>query len=314
MNKQTAIIEVDGSRLRLAREAQNLTLKELALKLCLSKEHIAQLENNQSVIFFTVAHRIQVAKKVGTALGLNESDYLITQEINEISRSSDSVGIESVTSTPLPISIDLFTKANVKPTSTKKNIFVKPTFILSFIAIVTGITIFSNDLSTLDLQQLVVKPAPVKPQPLNNESIQTPPIENIVTELPVPLTPTTNVEPEIKKVVENNESNPCTYQVSGPEIYRTANPSKTGEMVYLFSRERQTVCVLDSQNKSFPLDLDAGQSRSIYGKAPFTVISSNLGKFDIYFQGWKVKMPSQEIKSIRLEATELAQTKLDTIE
>jgi transcriptional regulator with XRE-family HTH domain len=314
MNKQTAIIEVDGSRLRLAREAQNLTSKELALKLCLSKEHISQLENNQSVIFFTVAHRIQVAKKVGTALGLNESDYLITQEINEISRSSDSIGIESATSTPLPISIDLFTKANVKPTSTKKNIFVQPSFILSFIAIVTGITIFSNDLTTLDLKQFVEKPAPVKPQPLNNESIETPPVENIVTELPVPLIPATNVEPEIKKVVENNESIPCSYQGSGSEIYRTANPSKAGEMVYLFSRERQTVCVLDSQNKSFPLDLDAGQSRSIYGKAPFTVISSNLSKFDIYFQGWKVKMPRQETKSIRLEATELAQTKLDSIE
>jgi len=71
---------------------------------------------------------------------------------------------------------------------------------------------------------------------------------------------------------------------------------------------------MDSQNKSFPLDLEAGQSRSIYGQAPFTVISTNLSKFDIYFQGWKVKTPNQEIKSIRLEATELAQIKVDPIE
>jgi transcriptional regulator with XRE-family HTH domain len=314
MNKQTATIEVDGSKLRLAREAQNLTSKELALKVCLSKEHISQLENNQSVIFFTVAHKIQVAKKVGTALGLNESDYLITQEINEISSSTDSIASESVTPIPLPISIDLFTKANVKPTITKKNIFVQPTFILSLVAIVTGITIFSNDLSNLDFKQFVAKPAPLKPEPLSNESIETPPIENTVTELPTPLTPALDEEPQVKKVVVNNESIPCSYQGSGSEIYRTANPIKAGEMVYLLSRERQTVCVLDSQNKSFPLDLDAGQSRSIYGKAPFTVISSNLSKFDIYFQGWKVKMPSQETKSLRLEATELAQTKLDPIE
>ena len=77
-------------------------------------------------------------------------------------------------------------------------------------------------------------------------------------------------------------------------------------MVYVLSKEPQTVCVIDSQNKAVSLDLDIGQSQSVYGQAPFTVISSDLSKLDLYFQGWKVKTGSQETKAIRLEAAELA--------
>ena len=309
MKKNTATFEIDGSKLQLAREAQGLSKKQLALKVCLSKEHIAQLENNQSVIFFTVAHKIQVAKKVGIALGLKESDYLINQEIDEINNPTVSIPSESDRSIQLPISTDLFTKANVKPTIAKKNVFIQPALIFSSIAILTGVIVFSNDLTTIDLKQLVEKPTPA--QPLNNQTVEPPPIENTVAELS---TPAVIEEPEIKKVVVNNDPIPCTYQGQGPEIYYTFNPSKSGEMVYLLSREHQTVCVTDSQNKSFPLDLEAGQSRSVYGKAPFTLISANLSKFDIYFQGWKVKIPNQETKAIRLEATELAQTKVDSVE
>jgi transcriptional regulator with XRE-family HTH domain len=302
MNKKTATIEVDGSKLRLAREAQGLTPNELALKVCLSKEHIAQLENNQSVIFFTASHKIQVAKKVGATLGLNELDYLIIQEIEEISNSTVSISDQSITSPSLPISTDLFAKTTVKPTVAKKNLLIKPTIVFSSIAILAGVIIFSNDLTTNDLIKLVEKPTSTKI--LNNQAIEIPPVENTVAESPIPAL---KEEPELKKVVVNNEPIPCSYQGQDSEIYRTVNPSKSGEMVYLLSRERQTVCVIDSQNKSFPLDLDAGQSRSIYGQAPFTVISSNLSKFDIYFQGWKVKILNPETSTIRLEPTELVQ-------
>jgi len=309
MKKNITIFEVDGLKLQLTRESKGLSKKELALKVCLSKEHIAQLENNQSTIFFTASHKIQVAKKVGVALGLSESEYLINQEIDETSNSTDHINSETGTSIPLPIGNDLFTKANVNPTNAKKNVFIQPALIFSSIAILAGVILYSNDLTTINLKQLVEKP--LSPQPLNEPVVETPPVENTAAELP---SPAVNEEPELKKVVANSEPIPCSFQGQGPEIYRTYNPSKSGEMVFLLSRERQTICVTDSQNKSFPLDLEAGQSRSIYGVAPFTIISSNLNKFDIYFQGWKVKIPNQETKAIRLEATELAQTRVDSIE
>lgn len=305
MKNTTANFEVYGAKLQLAREAQGLSKKQLGLKVCLSKEHIAQLENNQSEIFFTAAHKIQVAKKVGSALGLNESEYLMYQE-DEISNSTVSIMKDPITSIPLPISTDLFTKANVKPMKGKKSLFIPATLILSSIGIIIGITALSNDLMSINLMQLIEKPTPT--QAVNNQVVEETPIESNSAELP---NPAITEEPEIKKLVANNESTTCAPQNQGtlqePEIYRTVNPSKSGEMVYLLSREHQTVCVMDSQNKSFPLDLDAGQSRSIYGKAPFTVFSTDLNKFDIYFQGWKVKIQNTGTKALRLEATELAQ-------
>jgi len=305
MKNTTANYEVDGAKLQLAREAQGFTKKQLGLQVCLSKEHIAQLENNQSEIFFTAAHKIQVAKKVGIALGLNESEYLINHE-DDISHSTVSNLNESASSIPLPISTDLFTKANVKPMKGKKSLFLPATLILSSIGIIIGIIAQSNDLVSTNLIHLIDKPTPT--QAVNNQVIEATPIESNIAELPnaAPIE-----EPEMKKLVVNNELIACAPQnlspPQEPEIYRTLNPSKSGEMVYLLSREHQTVCVMDSQNKSFPLDLDAGQSRSVYGKAPFTVFSSDLSKFDIYFQGWKVKIQNTGTKILRLEATELAQ-------
>ena len=75
--KESTPTEVDGGRLKIAREALGLSQKELATKLCLSHRHIAELEANQLAIFFTPAHKVQVAKKVGSALGLQKDDYLI---------------------------------------------------------------------------------------------------------------------------------------------------------------------------------------------------------------------------------------------
>ena len=72
-------------------------------------------------------------------------------------------------------------------------------------------------------------------------------------------------------------------------------------MVYVLSKEPQSVCVIDSQNKAVSMDLAAGDSKSFYGKAPFTVVSSDLSNLDLYFQGWKVKSDALSKRAIRLE-------------
>jgi transcriptional regulator with XRE-family HTH domain len=305
MNKPIVNVEIDGSRLKVERESQGMSLKDLALKVCLSHQHITQLENNQSVIFFTTAHKIQVAKKVGKALGLEETDYLIHQVPDQDNASSTSISDELQSSTPLPISNDLFAKANVKLTINQKKSYIKPTLVFSSLAICIGLVAFTTDFPSIQLVQsleTLLKPTPA-PAVIQQTEVE-PAMVSAMPELP---NSTTNQEAELKKVSLNNDPSACAYQSQGISVYRTSNPSKSAEMVYIQSKDRQTVCIIDNQNKSVPLDLDAGQSRSVYGQAPLTVISSNLSKLDIYFQGWKVKLPDTETTSIRLEPTELAQ-------
>ncbi len=67
---------IDGERLKEARIEKNLTEAELAKECILVAKHIIQLENGETSNFFSAHHKVQVAKKVGRYLGLEESEYL----------------------------------------------------------------------------------------------------------------------------------------------------------------------------------------------------------------------------------------------
>jgi transcriptional regulator with XRE-family HTH domain len=67
---------IDGDSLKKARTEKNLTEAELAKECILVAKHIVQLENSESSNFFSAHHKVQVAKKVGRYLGLQEHEYL----------------------------------------------------------------------------------------------------------------------------------------------------------------------------------------------------------------------------------------------
>ena len=67
---------IDGACLKKARIEKNLTEAELAKECVLVAKHIIQLENGETSNFFSAHHKVQVAKKVGRYLGLEESEYL----------------------------------------------------------------------------------------------------------------------------------------------------------------------------------------------------------------------------------------------
>ena len=67
---------INGDKLKQARLDKNLSEAELAKACILSSKHITQLENGETSNFFSAHHKVQVAKKVGRYLGLEESEYL----------------------------------------------------------------------------------------------------------------------------------------------------------------------------------------------------------------------------------------------
>jgi transcriptional regulator with XRE-family HTH domain len=68
------LINVD--KLKQARLDKNLSEAELAKECALVAKHIIQLENGETSNFFSAHHKVQVAKKVGRYLGLEEREYL----------------------------------------------------------------------------------------------------------------------------------------------------------------------------------------------------------------------------------------------
>ena len=67
---------INGDKLKQARLDKNLSEAELAKVCVLAPKHIIQLENGETSNFFSAHHKVQVAKKVGCYLGLEESEYL----------------------------------------------------------------------------------------------------------------------------------------------------------------------------------------------------------------------------------------------
>jgi transcriptional regulator with XRE-family HTH domain len=67
---------INGDKLKQVRLDKNLSEAELAKACILSPKHITQLENGETSNFFSAHHKVQVAKKVGRYLDLQEHEYL----------------------------------------------------------------------------------------------------------------------------------------------------------------------------------------------------------------------------------------------
>ncbi len=292
---QSILPEIDGGKLKQAREAQSLSQQDLATKVCLSHHHIAQLEGNQLAIFFSPAHKNQVAKKVGQALGLSEEDFLIYRNAKNGSDTSEAPSGKLMYPVILPKNENLFTNTGSQLTSPKSKFILIPALITTCIAFGLATQIYSEELLFPSLTQLMTFKSPMTQlQPTNPRN---PAVIEIAIETVAPVV----VESEPINPLSLVNEEPCAYQESDLLRYQTTNPRKKGEMVYILSKEHQTVCIIDNQNKVVSLDLEAGDSQSVYGQAPFTLVSSDLSKFDLYFQGWKVRSSTFTAKAIRLE-------------
>jgi ribosome-binding protein aMBF1 (putative translation factor) len=70
-----------GAVLRASREKQGLSHEDLAQIVCLRKWQIRELEEAETFLtFYTMAIKIQAAKRIGGSLGLSEDQFLSTNE------------------------------------------------------------------------------------------------------------------------------------------------------------------------------------------------------------------------------------------
>jgi len=91
----------------------------------------------------------------------------------------------------------------------------------------------------------------------------------------------------------------CKWTDQETELQASA-PRKRGEYVHVVALENATVCIKDGDQRVASLSLASGQARSIYGPPPFRVYSPNLSLVKLYFQGEYIKLPSEDIRQIKL--------------
>ena len=92
----------------------------------------------------------------------------------------------------------------------------------------------------------------------------------------------------------------CAWPSGAAPIFQPQQARKPGDMVYVVSEVSQVLCVADADGKSQSKRLEAGQTQSYYGRPPWQLMSSALQQTQVYFQGYKVRLPSQAQDRVEL--------------
>lgn len=93
----------------------------------------------------------------------------------------------------------------------------------------------------------------------------------------------------------------CVWKDSEIEL-QASSPKKAAEYVYMVASNDLFVCVMDGNERVAGVSMKKGESRSIYGPAPFKVQSADMAQLKVFFQGQPISVPSAEVRQFKLTA------------
>ena len=211
---------------------------------------------------------------------------------------------EVVTESIKPLQIELIEPVDEQPEAATSH--VKPYWLgLAFIVIAMLVFGFfqSNDApnSSLNTSQNIEP----KVTPAETEKIITPQVDAVAAPQAEPEKSNITAAAAPEKIeTPQFPSGTCQWAAQETELQASA-PRKRGEYVHVVALENATVCIKDGEQRVASLSLASGQARSIYGPPPFRVYSPNLALVKLYFQGEYIKLPSEDIKQIKLSPSAL---------
>jgi hypothetical protein len=210
---------------------------------------------------------------------------------------------EVITESIKPLQIELIEPAGAQPEAATSN--VKP-YWLGLAFIVIAMLVFGFFQTNDSANTLLNTATPVENKVKPPESEKMSPLQ--VDSAPAPPT-STQAAPE----KSNMSAAAATEKIETPQLLnmtckwsdqetelQASAPRKRGEYVHVVAIENATVCIKDGDQRVASLSLASGQARSIYGPPPFRVYSPNLSLVKLYFQGEYIKLPSEDIRQIKL--------------
>ena len=211
---------------------------------------------------------------------------------------------EVVTESTKPLQIELIEPVDEQPEAATSNL--KP-YLMGLAFIVAAILVFGffqiNEVPhpSLNTSQNIER----KVTPAGTEKIITPQFDAVATPQAEPEKSNKTAAATPEKIdAQQFPSGTCQWATQETELQASA-PRKRGEYVHVVALENATVCIKDGEQRVASLSLASGQARSIYGPPPFRVYSPNLSLVKLYFQGEYIKLPSEDIKQIKLSPSAL---------
>jgi len=331
--KNTPMPDILGSALKAAREARRYERSELAGLCCLSAKMISELEEGGMSSFYSYSLKINAAKRVGNLLNLSESDYLNYPRVPIVSAEGDEEGAlegeiknEASETTPAvkasPPVRDGLSAASVDPAITERlkwqelltekvggdlaesntrGGFLFPAKSIAFLSIgivIAGIVYGLNSKYDIAYQVASLLEREAKPP-------ETPPAEvaKVATDeakAEAPNVPTEAIQ-EIKPTEAVAAAGQCPLKQDGQLLsYQTPAPTKAGDTVNIKTLIKQTLCFIDGSGKQLVIALEANTAHAFKGVSPFTVLGQDLDNVEMFFQGWRVRLPNAGSKQVKL--------------
>ena len=289
-----------GLLLESLRIQAGMDLATMARRNMLSTLQVKQLEKGGSSGFYNEDIKFSTGQKLlkffGHELKL-ETETAVPETV------SAAPAAEVATESIKPMPIELIEPSDEQPEAATSN--VKPYWLgLAFIVIAMLVFGFfqTNDsantlLNTATPVENKVKPP--EPEKMSSQQVDAVPAPPTSTQA-VPEKSNMSAAAASEKIETPQLLNmTCKWTDQETELQASA-PRKRGEYVHVVALENATVCIKDGDQRVASLSLASGQARSIYGPPPFRVYSPNLSLVKLYFQGEYIKLPSEDIRQIKL--------------
>jgi hypothetical protein len=299
--KRSVYDTCDPQYLRGLRETAGMDVIVLARTACLSVAQVRQLESDDNdSLFYSDAIKRQAYKRLLMILGAEPPTVELPEELRDAGKVAeahlntlDQIVAMSHQPTINRTTSDLVGSGIAKLSQHKQALG-------ALLLLVVAVVLF-----VLNDSRSAGEAAPVSDSASTPTSVLPAPVVAPVASAPVSA-PTAVVAVSTAAPVAAvaasaaDKATACAYSNDVLPQLTSLYAPKEGRYVYLVSAANTDVCVVDANKQATALQLKAGESRSVYGAAPWQVSGSNLQKVQIYFQGGRVSLPDSTTNRIKL--------------
>ncbi len=298
---------VDGVRLKQLREAAGWDAKVLAIRVSLSKEQVEQIENGGHDLFYNVSIKRACARKLALALRADPHS-VVTPLASDLSPTPHMSGPTVVPTWQAP-ELDGMRPERWNGPLTAMWVCAG----LALTVMVLGVTLgrwgdgapppwhqwrAGWDGWPKSVWSLIGTAAPTEPI---QAQIQSPAPD---TAAAAPL-PDGSAEPPHQPLTSanipvNDIGIVCPKASDDGPVVQPLKAFKPGQMVFVQAVGDAHLCLRDHSGQVWSVNFKAGQERSFQGAPPWSVQSPSLAQFNVFFQGWKLRLPTDTKQSVQI--------------
>ena len=308
---------VDGARLKQLREAAGWDAKVLAIRVSLSREQVEQIENGGHELFYNVAIKRACARKLALALG-TDPNSVITPLAPTLAAPLPNPALAGVT-TWQENAHDGLQPERLNGPLTAMWVCAG----LALTVMVLGVTFggwgesaqpiwkqwranwqawqpsvwgLNGSAAAPDTAQVTDRSTGLRADATATASSSSSSSSSAISASPV--TPPASLAQAPAPI--NDAGLDCPRASADAPVVQPLKAFKPGHMVFVQAVGDAHLCLRDHGGQVWSVNFKAGQERSFQGVPPWTVQSPSLAQFNVFFQGWKLLLPTDTQQSVSI--------------